>query len=241
MRFTSLLATAAVASIFALASHTAHAQATIYYNFDAATPTTNTSSLTASALTQGNNNGTTTLITTASVSTGYTQSLNGNAVASGSGNAGAAAFIGALDINTSTYFQFSLTANAGFRANVTQIGFGERSTGTGPQAYSLRSSLNNYATEILGGTITNDAAWRYFAPSAFNATSTNGGTITFRLYGYNGAGNAQVNTANFRIDDLSIVATAQAVSAAPEPGALGLLLGAAPLAIGIVVRRRMVR
>src|SRR4051812_30103008 len=86
----------------------------ITWNFTNATapssapPSTNTSGVTVSDISQGNNNGTTPLISTTSASSGYTGASGGN-------NAGAAARIGILNTAAagSAYFEFTLTPAAG--------------------------------------------------------------------------------------------------------------------------------
>src|SRR5215475_11908599 len=100
-----------------------HAQ--IVWDFSSATPTSGVpAGVTVSAVSQGNNNGITTLLTTTSASSGYTG-------ASGTNNAGAAANVGAFRPDTTTYFEWTLTPAATVSITVSQINFGSRSTGTG--------------------------------------------------------------------------------------------------------------
>src|SRR5690349_1075417 len=98
MRKTSTLRSVLLLSFLALASLSGISQ-TIGWNFGntapgTASPTTNVAGITTSDLIQGNNNGTTTFLTTSSASSGYTG-------ASGSYNAGLAARIGALNTGAS--------------------------------------------------------------------------------------------------------------------------------------------
>jgi hypothetical protein len=177
----------------------------IYWNFNTATPTSGVpAGWTVGALSQGNNNGTTTLLTNVSVSSGYTNQFG--VVASGSTNAGAAARIGALNTNTngSAYFEFSIVPDPGdTNVAITNVSFGTRSTGTGPQAYTLRSSADNFASDITTGTIpaTN---WVLRGTNALLSVAVTNGTNTFRIYGYNGTGSPAAGTANWRIDDLTV-------------------------------------
>jgi len=171
----------------------------IVWDFSTATPLSGIpAGVSVSAVSQGNNNGTTPLLTTTSASSGYTGATGGN-------NAGAAASIGAFRSDTTTYFEWTLTPAAGVAVTVSQINFGSRSTGTGPQAYDVRTSLDNFATAAASGTLANNSAWALLS----NTTSITGAAsqaITIRIYAYNGAGNAGKNTANWRIDDLSVTA-----------------------------------
>ena len=169
-----------------------------YWNMQTAAPTSSTiANTTISAISRGNNNGTTTLLTNTSASFGYPGSTGNN-------NAGAAAFIGPLDIDASTYFTFTATPSPGTSFTLNGISFGSRSTGTGPQAYSLRSSLDNYASNIAGGVLLANSTWTLISANGFTVSSGNGQPITFRIYGSGGSGNPGTNTANWRIDDLQL-------------------------------------
>lgn len=181
-------------------------------------PTANpTSGLTADimggTLTQGNNNGTTPLLTTASASSGYTG-------ASGLNNAGAAARTGGLNqaANGSAYFEFSLAPSAGKRLLGTSISFGMRSTSTGPQAFAIYTSLDGFTTAVATGPVPNDGNWHRYTPTMAPTNGATGLPITYRIYGYNGVGSASLNTANWRLDDLSLVLNA--VFPAPVPPAV---------------------
>ncbi|MFY7817415.1 MAG: beta strand repeat-containing protein [Akkermansiaceae bacterium] len=166
------------------------------------TPTGIPTNSNVSALTRGNNNGTTTLLTNTS-----TSSLYGGA--SGSYNAGAAARTGILNTatNGSTYFEFTITPSSGFKGSVTSISFGNRSTTTGPQAYSIRSSADNYATDLYSGVILNNGTWALMSHQ--NLSLGIGEARTFRIYGHSGTGSAGSGSANWRIDDLRILMTVE--------------------------------
>ncbi|KFC19994.1 YDG domain-containing protein [Chryseobacterium sp. FH1] len=168
---------------------------TASWNFNTASPALVPNEISISAISQGNNNGTTTLIDGGSASSGYVGASGGN-------NAGAAARIGALNTATggSAYFQFTVTPNNG-SFTLTGISFGTRSTGTGPQLYTLRSSADGYTTDIATGTISG-TSWSLKTNSSLSVVANQ--AVIFRLYGYNGSGGAQASTANWRIDDLSL-------------------------------------
>lgn len=190
------------------------AAADVYWDFATASPTSITppvANLTVGDVTQGNNNGTTTMLTTSSASTGY-------AGVSGSRNAGLAARTGALNTaaDGSAYYEFTLTPANGFQVSVTGLSFGSRSTSTGPKAYSLRSSVDSFASDLATGTITitNPATWVLYSVNGLALSS--GAPVTLRLYGYNGSGSASLSTANFRIDDLTVSLTVS-TGGAPAP------------------------
>ncbi|MEN9686638.1 MAG: hypothetical protein RLZZ28_2424, partial [Bacteroidota bacterium] len=179
---------------------------TIGWNFSAGTAVPSNSTVTnlgSSDLVQGNNNGTTTFITSSSVSSGYTG-------ASGTFNAGLAARTLALNTaaSGSAYIEFTVTPSAGYSALVTGINFGCRSTSTGPQAYTIRTNLDNYTADIATGSISNNSAWSLKTNAGLNIAGGLSQAITIRIYGYNGTGTASAGTANFRFDDLSVTASA---------------------------------
>lgn len=85
-----------------------------------------------------------------------------------------------------------------------------------PAAYALRSSLDDYATDIAGGTgaIPTTSTWAYYTTS-FPAPVeiVAGGGIQFRLFGYGGTA-VNLNNTTWRIDDLRVIVV-------PEPAAAG--------------------
>jgi len=201
----------------------AASEAQIAWNFTAgtATPSATVANVTTSDLVQGNNNGTTTFITSTSASSGYTG-------ASGTNNAGLAARTGVINTAAggSAYVEFTLTPDAGYNVTLTAISFGTRSTATAPQAYTLRSSLDNYVADVATGTISNNSIWTLKSNSSLSVTNTTGNPITFRLYGYNGSGSASSGTANWRIDDITLtVSVNSSISSNANLSNLGLSTG----------------
>ncbi len=179
------------------------------YNFTAGTAAAATvaTKLTASSVSQGNNNGTTTLITSTSASN-YTG-------ASGTNNAGVAARTGALNTaaSGSAYFQITLTPSTGNAISVTGLSFGSRSTGTGPLAYAVRSSVDNYATNIATGTLTANNTWALKTNTGLTFSAPVETAVTFRIYGYNGTGAPGANTANWRVDDITFTGSVNGFNA----------------------------
>ncbi|MGV3631844.1 MAG: YDG domain-containing protein [Bacteroidota bacterium] len=181
------------------ASITAAACVTQSVNWDFATASPSSSAipnLAVSALSQGNNNGTTTMLGSATASNVYGGASGGN-------NAGAAAFTGSLNTATSTYFEFTLTPDNGYEVLLSGISFGTRSTTTGAQAFTLRSSKDAYSSDIATGTIANNSTWSLKTALA-SFTGSEGTAVTFRLFGHNGTGSPSAGTANWKIDDLSL-------------------------------------
>lgn len=188
----------------------------ITWNFTTAAPSGGLpAGVSGGTVTQGNSFGATTMLTASATSSGY-------AGASGSNNAGQTARIGALvqGANGSAYFEFTLTPATGSRLLASGISFGSRSTSTGPQAYALYTSVDNYAAPSASGTLpSGTTAWFLHTPTMTTVAGALNAPITFRLYGYNGGPNSPSSgTANWRIDDLSLtvgVQTAPTITASP--------------------------
>jgi hypothetical protein len=166
---------------------------------------------------------------TGSASTGYTG-------ASGEFNFGNACNIGALNIDTSPYYELTITPNAGFAISLTGLSFGTRSTSTGPQAYTLRSYTDGFGSDIAMGSISNNSAWSLKTHSFPSPTFALNEAVTLRLYTYGGAGSPNSGTINSRIDDFTI--TVEGVNPVPEPATV-LGVAAGGLAAARVVRRRV--
>ncbi|MFY7885942.1 MAG: hypothetical protein ACOVOV_13975, partial [Dolichospermum sp.] len=169
-------------------------------NAIAANPLSYNSNVTVSTLSRGNNNGLyTTQFTAVTASSGYTG-------ASGGKNAEAACVDGEINnvANVSTYFEFTITPNSGFELFINNVSFGSRELSTGPKNYSLRSSADNYLSDISSGSLSNNNTWILRNNNSLISISINNGqSRTFRIYGYNGTGSG-ANIVNWKIDDLII-------------------------------------
>ena len=184
----------------------------VYWNFNSATPTSGTNGDYAAwifgPLTQGNNNGTTTLFSSTSASSGYTNPFN--VPASAGTNAGASARPGAFNAASNAFFEVQILVPSNTTTTVTNVSFGSRSTSTGPAAYSVRTSADGFAADVATNALTTNSTWTMnVAPVAIALSN---GTNTVRIYGFNGAGTS--GTANWRIDDLTL---ALAAGAGPIP------------------------
>jgi hypothetical protein len=110
-------------------------------------------------------------------------------------------------LNPAVYFQFGLAPIAGFQLDITSVVLRIRRSntgtpaGSGPVSWSLRSSIDGFATDIASGSMTHNYANYTIAPgSAFLNVYT---PVTFRLYGYNmstGSG----GTSRLVIDNISV-------------------------------------
>lgn len=181
-----------------------------YWNASSQTPfsTPTGASYSFSMITQNDNNGTTNFISTTSPSTGYTFTLNAaNTTASGSDNFALSAKPGPLNTAAggSTYIETIITPSAGYAVNISNINFASRSTATGPAAYSVQRVTGSSTVQLAAGTLTTNSVWQY----KNNPVSVAGATdevVTLRIYGYSGTGSS--GTANWRLDDIVITASA---------------------------------
>ncbi len=177
------------------------------WDFTSSSASSSNAGITIPVVSQGNNNGTTTLISTASASSGYTNASGGN-------NAGVAARTGSLvtGSNGSAYFEFTITPNPGFQVTLREVTFGSRETSTGPKAITLRSSADNYASDIFTATLMANSLWALKSNgSPINELINLSSSRTFRIYGYDGTGSAGASTANWRIDDLKLLGYVKSV------------------------------
>jgi len=203
---------------------------TVYWNMDdlAAPTSTTVTNLTVSSITQGN---TTTIGgTTSSPSSGYSFALNETStLASGSTNLIFSARAGALSSASSSFMTVTLTPSVGSTGTVRAIGFGSRSTASGPTTLSLRASHDSYATDVAGFSTSTNSAWSYFTNTfTVPLAIASGSSLTLRLYG---AGGSSVSAGNWRLDDLQFD-----VVVVPEPAAL--VLGLAGAAGAVIAGRR---
>lgn len=199
---------------------------TVYWNMNDLSTTTlsDLSNLAVSTIAQFNT--TTTGGTTSSASSGYSFLLDGTTTAaSGSTNLIFSAKPGNMLTGSSSYMSVTLTPSTGYSGTVSAIGFGSRSTTSGPTTLSLRSSLDNWATEVAGFSPATSSTWAYFT-STFSTplTIASGSSLSLRLYGYGGS---SASSGNWRLDDLQLT-----VVVVPEPTTILLAFvgGAAALA-----------
>lgn len=188
---------------------------TIYWNMQTPAATSNdVTGLAVSDLTRSNG-GISTITGTLSSSTGYSFLLAGTSTPASSGNnSQSSALGGPLTTGSSAYFEISLANTSAYPMTIVSVGFGSRSTGTGPAAYALRSSLDAYATDIAGGTGTlpTTSTWAYYTNSLTSPLElAPSSAAQIRLYGYGGTA-SNLNNAIWRIDDLQVVIV-------PEPSA----------------------
>jgi hypothetical protein len=130
------------------------------------------------------------------------------------------AHTGTIDLNT--YFSVTITPNANYAFNLSQLTFRSQRSGTGIRTYAVRTSLDNYASNAPATIVPDNAELSVEAVNVFYRThdvytaGANGSTITFgagftnitapitiRFYGWN----AEAIGGTFSIDDVTITGT----------------------------------
>lgn len=103
------------------------------------------------------------------------------------------------------YWQFAVTLQPGYSLDLQSINCRYQRSGTGPTAWSLRSSTDSFAADLTNGTLSGTT---FQTLAASLASSSNSGTITYRLYG----SNATANGGAWRIDNLYMTGRVYAAS-----------------------------
>ncbi len=101
----------------------------------------------------------------------------------------------ATSLDANDYFYFTLTPNSGYKINFTNFIYTGQASGSGPDMFAFRSSVDNYATNI--GTASETGTTISLAAAAYQNIAT---AITFRFYGWNanaGAGTFSINDFTF--------------------------------------------
>jgi hypothetical protein len=175
----------------------------VYWDFTSASPATNAvpQGWTLGSVTQGNIFGSVVMLSSTS-----SNALGVYTGASSGTNAQIAAQVGALSLSNSAYFEIPIVVpdtdtNTLTDYGIQKIVFGSRATSTGPQKYTIRTSQDNYASDIASGILGNNSVWAAYSNNNLGLILSKG-TNTVRIYGSDGAGSASSSSANWRIDDL---------------------------------------
>lgn len=103
------------------------------------------------------------------------------------------------------YFYLTITPNAGYVVNITNLNFYAANGGGGIRGFTIRSSLDSYTADLLTYNLTN--AWYSNVVLTTSSAFTNlSSALTFRLYWYS----ATAGTA-FRLTNLTVSGSAAAV------------------------------
>ena len=179
-------------------------------------PSTVGPNVTASSLTRGGGLGTTTTANT----------FSSNQFATGT----------ALTLSNADYLSFTITPNSGWQLNLGALTFTDSRSSTGPQSFSIRTSLDSFGSETFGYSSTGTTnVNRSFNFATLGDTYQDiSSSIEIRIYGYNAGG----STGRYSlVNSLTLEGT---VTPVPEPStyAAGAL---AVFAAGWTQRKRFRR
>jgi hypothetical protein len=154
------------------------------------------------------------------------------------------------------YYQFSLTVQAGYTANISSLSFSFQHSDTGPSSITVLHSLTNFATVPPGfsgwstsrpadRTATDHLDLLYNNATQFPDLQNFTGTLTFRIYAYRATSSAgtfrlgvdAANNPNGYAPTLVLEGTVTPTNVVPAPP--GLVLGAMGIAcVGLARLRR---
>jgi hypothetical protein len=119
-------------------------------------------------------------------------------------------------INTSDYIEFTVTPINSAQFDITSIDINHQRSGSGPKAFALRSSTDNYSADL--GTFTISDVTSTQSNSFSSLSITNQATaLTFRIYAYNAEGGPGTwGPGDFSGNDI-IVNGSVTTSVNPEP------------------------
>ncbi|MCC6287270.1 MAG: T9SS type A sorting domain-containing protein [Chitinophagaceae bacterium] len=177
-------------------------QYNIVWNFGYGTPTQGASTTvepntSTSTLERQQSAGSSDIITLNEESSGY-------ADASGTYNIQLNSRSGATINGTTSFVTFTLTPNINYSITIKNIDFGSWSDGEGPTIYSIRTDLDNYATDVATGALNNNSTWAFYTNTELSIT--NNGPINIRIYGYGATNGGTFDTdGNWHLDDISLI------------------------------------
>lgn len=108
----------------------------------------------------------------------------------------------ALDVND--YIQVSVTPANGYKFNITAINFDERRSLTGIIRIAVRSSVDNFTSELITPIVVPDVD-TYRNQNVPTSIQNQTSTVTFRIYGYQ----AEAATGTWRFDNITVTGTAE--------------------------------
>lgn len=105
---------------------------------------------------------------------------------------------GALD--TSDYFEFTLSPAGGFSLTLTNLNFDERRSSTGIRSWAVRSSLDSFAANVATGAVPDDTSTRSQSVLLGAGFSGQAAGVTFRFYGFA----AEASGGSWRLDNVAL-------------------------------------
>lgn len=142
---------------------------------------------------------------------------------------------GALDEDD--YFDFSVVPEIGYQLSLSHFELDERRSGSGIGHWTVRTSLDSFASDLSPGPITvpDNTSTRFDQRLIFDGVTFSGVTeeLVFRIYGYD----AESAVGTWRIDNVELFGELTAV---PEPASWLSGIGMGALALWVGVRKRSI-
>ncbi len=135
-------------------------------------------------------------------------------------------------LSGTNFVPFTITPNAGFALNVLAFSFDERNlTANGPTGFDVYTSVNGFATSILGGALAPNAASFTNHSVALGTAPFLGitGPLTVHISGFGGPAPGTTQGL-WLLDNITLTVDAAPITAVPEPSTLNLhVIGAVGL------------
>jgi len=106
-------------------------------------------------------------------------------------------------IDLSDYVTFTLAPAASHTLTLQSLKFDLQRSGSGPDSWAVRSSLDNYATDVTTGALATASSFVSFTVPLGAAFANLTTPVTFRIYGYHAGGGA----GTLRQDNVSVAGT----------------------------------
>lgn len=160
---------------------------------------------------------------------------SGLSTSAGSGAFSARSWSTSSAIDLTDYYRFSITPNDGYQLDLTSLELDERRSGTGIRRWSVRSNLDNFASNLSPSPFsvpdnTNTRTEQRIPLSGANFSRLRT-EVEFRIYGYQ----AERSTGTWRIDNVKL---AGQITLVPEPNSGWIGAGMALLSLGFCWHHR---
>jgi len=138
-----------------------------------------------------------------------------NAITFGSNGGWASGWSTDPSLDTTDYFEVTVSPQSGYSLIITDIDYSERRSNAGIGAFQVRSSVNNFSsyTLLASETVPDNDGERSHSIPGLNITVSEGETFSLRFYGYQ----AESGGGTWRIGDNTLAIKGDAVSMTGVP------------------------
>lgn len=143
----------------------------------------------------------------------------------------ASAWTTSTSLDANDYFEFTITPSSGYQLSLTSLTLDERRSLTGIRSWAVRSSSNNFGSDLGNFSVPDNDLTRTGQSTSLNSLTDITTALTFRIYGYS----SEAGGGTWRIDNVTLNGS---ISAIPEPSTYAVIFGIVALAGAIIQRRR---